>query len=571
MAIHSPILLLLLAALSLAKSGPPPVFSMTSYAPNLISCPDDARIRQAFRRIGPGEKAYYAARKPIADRALIDWLHSVDESYVARLAEVDGAFECGLPPTARLPTLALASGGGGHRALLTGAGVVRAMDGREGGGSRLAGLYQALMYHAGLSGGAWLVASLAGNDWAPVSEIEGRLWRPALRNSMFMPGGTWRGAVKVGNLGVDVKAKEKAGFPTSLVDPWGRFLSLQLLPEGAADQRLSDVAKKAAFRSATVPYPIMTAVHAFPDECIPGPAAAIVEMHPYEFGSWDPGFGGFVPTAYLGTEFRMGWPDDGERCVTNFDNLGFLLAASSDVFVDLCAGAPRSAAPPLVELARLFAGMLGRKARSPARAGPAGLDEIASFRNPFFWWFSPREIREDHTLRIVDGGASGQNVPVWPFVVHARARLVDVLFVSDSSDDTPGGFPNGTALRQTFVRAQAMLLFRMPVVPEPITFLRRGYNKRAVFFGCSDPNVMTLVYLPNRDWTFPSGQSTFRTQYDPSETAGMIANGEAVASQGGDPDWPTCLACVIMKKTTIKLPDACDACFQKYCHVSGAV
>ena len=98
----------------------------------------------------------------------------------------------------------------------------------------------------------------------------------------------------------DVVAKSDAGFDTSLVDPWGRLLSQQLLAGGGAGQRLSGITGKLAFRSASVPYPIMTAVNLEAGQCIPGPANAMVEMHPYEFGSWDAGFDAFVPTAYVG-------------------------------------------------------------------------------------------------------------------------------------------------------------------------------------------------------------------------------------------------------------------------------
>ena len=46
----------------------------------------------------------------------------------------------------------------------------------------------------------------------------------------------------------------------------------------------------------------------------------------------------------------------------------------------------------------------------------------------------------------------------------------------------------------------------------------------------------------------------------------MIANGVQIATLGGDPEWPTCLACGIMKKSGEKLPEACEACIKKYCY-----
>ena len=141
-----------------------------------------------------------------------------------------------------------------------------------------------------------------------------------------------------------------------------------------------------------------------------------------------------------------------------------------------------------------------------------------------------------------------------------------MLLVSDNSADTPGNFPNGSKIHQTYLRARQVGLTRMPAVPSADVFVARGFNQRAVFFGCADPSVLTIVYLPNYNWSYPSGQPTLRIQYNTSESAGMIANGVFVASQGADPNWPTCLACIIMKKTAASLPAACAACFLKYCY-----
>lgn len=75
------------------------------------------------------------------------------------------------------PVLALASSGGGFRALLTGAGVHQAFDGREKDKTSVSGLYQALSYESGLSGGAWLLGS--------VSAYESRL-QSAIANKPYI-------------------------------------------------------------------------------------------------------------------------------------------------------------------------------------------------------------------------------------------------------------------------------------------------------------------------------------------------------------------------------------------------
>ena len=79
--------------------------------------------------------------------------------------------------------------------------------------------------------------------------------------------------------------------------------------------------------------------------------------------------------------------------------------------------------------------------------------------------------------------------------------------------------------------------------------------------------ISPVVYLPNVNYTFPSNEPTAKVQYSYNETDGMIANGVQIASRGGDPKWPTCLGCAFMKKTTTKLPDMCQSCYNTYCYV----
>lgn len=62
-----------------------------------------------------------------------------------------------------LPNIAIALSGGGYRALLNGAGALKAFDNREENGTapgHLGGLLQSSTYVAGLSGGSWLTGSI---------------------------------------------------------------------------------------------------------------------------------------------------------------------------------------------------------------------------------------------------------------------------------------------------------------------------------------------------------------------------------------------------------------------------
>lgn len=106
----------------------------------------------------------------------------------------------------------------------------------------------------------------------------------------------------------------------------------------------------------------------------------------------------------------------------------------------------------------------------------------------------------------------------------------------------------------------------MPYIPSVETFVSEGLNKRATFFGCNETNALTIVYLPNNNYTYASNVPTAQLEYATAETDAVITNGNSIADQNGDSQWATCLGCAIMKKTGTTLPSACTACFTKYCY-----
>lgn len=76
------------------------------------------------------------------------------------------------------------------------------------------------------------------------------------------------------------------------------------------------------------------------------------------------------------------------------------------------------------------------------------------------------------------------------------------------------------------------------------------------------------MVLPNAKWEYDSNVSTTQFSYAAEEVAGMIGNGQAVATQGGDKRWPVCLACAMTHKTARYLPKECKACLDQYCVVA---
>jgi lysophospholipase len=315
-----------------------------AYAPVLTTCPTTPIIRPATAGIGLDEQAYFDGRKPLADDSLKAWLTKV--GFTAT-------------PVSEYPSVGLTVSGGGYRSMLSGGGVVQAFDDRDS-TSDVSGLYQAFTYHAGLSGGGWLLSSIAGNNWPTVSNLQAGLWTPGLAYTLAAPGGADAPANQV-LIAVDIISKFASGYEVTLTDPWGRLLSYQLLygADGGVATTLSGIVGNSNFVSRSVPYPIITAIETYPDQCLPDNGNTQFEMHPYEFGSWDKGVKAFIETEYLGTTFANGVPAG--SCTTNFDNLGFILGTSSNLFSEACAD-PAAAGPsaPLGQLVGALEGFLAQ-------------------------------------------------------------------------------------------------------------------------------------------------------------------------------------------------------------------
>ena len=105
----------------------------------------------------------------------------------------------------------------------------------------------------------------------------------------------------------------------------------------------------------------------------------------------------------------------------------------------------------------------------------------------------------------------------------------------------------------------------MPVIPQSSKFESQGLNKRPTFFGCGSKDTITIIYLPNEAFSYPSNQSAYRPTYPAKETNDMISNGVKIGTQNDDPVWPKCLACGIMEKFVDGLAKDCSVCLEKYC------
>ena len=207
--------------------------------------------------------------------------------------------------------------------------MIQGFDARDS-DTGVSGVFQGLTYEAGLSGGAWLLSSFAANDWPTISSLQTGLWEQAFFESLLVPGLLLDAGPAYTQVVADIVAKEAAGFPPTLTDPWGRLLSYQLLygADGGVADTDSGLADLSNFTSFNIPYPIITAIGVpTPDQCVPDAGATQYEVHPYEFGSWDTGVDAFTITKYLGSSLVNGQAGVA-GCVTNYDNQGYILGTS---------------------------------------------------------------------------------------------------------------------------------------------------------------------------------------------------------------------------------------------------
>jgi lysophospholipase len=402
---------------------------------------------------------------------------------------------------------------------------------------------------------------LAGNNYPTITQLKENIWKMAFQDSLFDPS-FLLAAIAYLEIATDIWGKAAAGFETTLTDPWGRLLSYMFLSgsDDGVSTTLSSVTELSNFTSHSVPFPIITALgtKAWEGEYSPGWSAITYEFTPFEFGSWDSDVSAFTPTHYLGTSMKAGVPTG--SCTTNYDNLGYILGTSSNHFNEVCSNSPA--------LGNSFGDLADRLATVIQKAATSGL--YATYRNPFYQYASStatlniaNNVSAQEHLSLVDDGETFQNNPIFPLLVPAQN--VSVILINDNSANTRN-FPNGSELLTTYVQSFNHGYTRMPLVPSVETFISEGLNKRATFFGCNDQSKVTIVYLPNNNYTFASNTGTFQLEYPEWETDAMIANGVGIATQGEKGGWGTCLACALMMKTENTLPSDCTACLAEYCY-----
>ncbi|MBW0497543.1 hypothetical protein O181_037258 [Austropuccinia psidii MF-1] len=591
-----------------------------SYAPFRVECPSGRRLLRLAgsalhknQTLSEGEQSFLQGRKSVLEplwREFFTHGPGSKTGYQHTALMDDNQHEW--------PTLGLAHSGGGQRAALYGAGVLHAFDARTT-SSPVRGVLQLATYIAGLSGGSWLVTSLAANDYPPIPQlVEG--WD--LSQNIVFPGGL--------NPIADVKflkhlhdathLKDNAGFRVSLTDLWGLAIGRHFLPRPPQNSHKKEWADGAgllfsalkempSFKNFQVPFPIVVSNHnplttsrLNPAKlAVVGPTTVplsmpVYECSPIEFGSHDCSLNAFIPTEFLGTALNAGQPvassnknaSPGQNCVKGFDQATFVIGSSASMLNTILTGALTGLSKRYFQLLRTLAGKISNSDKFEKAT-------TASYPNPFKGVHGelPFDGAKSDTLEIVDGGENGENLPLTPLLVPTRQ--VDVIVASDATDDTDSSYiygenwPNGVSLINTFLRVHRVLPkgeADFPLVPvDPKVWTNKGLGTRPTFFGCDAPaqsgngGYPLIIYLPNSPLAqkgFATNISTLKLQCSKKDTQAFIESTMQATAQPvfrpnqTDDDWPTCLSCALIERSrnrmNVSRSSACQICFKRYCY-----
>ncbi|MBW0479082.1 hypothetical protein O181_018797 [Austropuccinia psidii MF-1] len=598
-AFHHTILLSLIYLLPLlrAQAIPP------SYAPKVGICPSGPLIRSSgsvqagTQALGAEEAAYIKGRRarilPSAYRQYLANVEAYQKKQRSQLPSYVRRILLGSPE--QLPRVSGSLSGGGLRASFVGAGFLNAFDGRNTTAvtSGTGGLLQAFDYLSGLSGGACLAMSLAQGNFPTIyAAVLGRERNSAPSNKTTNANGDTEGWLADMNfvapagllqayrdvewwttVATQVAQKANNGFEVTLGDIYARVLSYHFVngttranffdPRSAhgLEETLSSLANVPTIKDYSQPFPIITTVPQSKGQgniqIQQGEAIPITnnqyEFNIYEAGSWDPNLASFVKTSILGTKFQSGRPTNSEKCVTKFDNLGFLISASSNVFRKYDE----------------FATFFNSKAYRPIL--PAFKTVLSVIPNPFYGLGTPEYLdRESSSLELMDGSFGGENIPFAPLLVPARK--VDVIVAFDASDNQ-NGWPDGTSLRYTSARSKLMppKSYPFPRIPTQVSGIN---SSRPTFFGCEESEPPLVIYVPNApasNLAVGTNLPTITLEVARSKAVQLIDGGTNLASRGilNDPHWPGCLACAVVdrsrRRNREKRTGICATCFQKYC------
>ncbi|KAF8555547.1 hypothetical protein OG21DRAFT_1507556 [Imleria badia] len=584
----------LVAAQSVASQG---------HTPLAGSCPEGfSLVRMAGspgnQSLSTSEAAYVQARRSqVIPQAWKTYLANVEATNVALPSYVSDILS---GSSSEMPNFGIATSGGGYRAAIFGAGVLNALDGRNASSNNAGsgGLLQAATYMVGLSGGSWLLTSLAQANFPTIQELIFGYPNPTVANNSW---GGWNANFSLyapsdnpitdteylNDLVKELQGKYHAGFIVTFADYWSRSLARHFLngtfPSNFYDEPYShgagilwsSVNETESFISYTTPFPIAVSDLSAPgqntSDIISGEftsiSSPIFEFNVFEMGSFDPMLSAFAPTKYLGTT-------NDTICVTNYDQLSLVAGSSSELFNAVNSTLQSTVVGPVISL---FNSLLPEP----------GIElDTALWPNPFYGIAPETFISSNQTdLRLVDGFENGENIPIQPLLVKARG--LDTILAIDASSNV-NNFADGKALIATQNRTTLLSsAYLFPSVPtSPGEFIAQNLTTRPTFFGCNttggnEPTPL-VIYLanggpPHNGEVSVTNTSTGKVSYSSSEIQAMLDQTFIIATQGypanssmtTDPEWPACLACAVVDRARERAGETrsgvCESCFAQYC------
>ncbi|KAJ6552229.1 lysophospholipase [Mycena vulgaris] len=577
------------ALVLLALSGP----ASAVVGPSVQRCPADFKLVRRGQSISESEARYIEQkRERVLPGAFKTYLQNVQGTGVTLPKYVEKI----MLSKEHLPTIGISTSGGGYRAAIFGAGVLNALDGRNSSSVEkgTGGLLQAVTHLAGLSGGSWLVTSLAQANFPTIQHLifgdgqagdfggwipDDNLWTvstdPALQ------------ATFAAELLQEIAVKAKH-FPVSVGDVWGRMLARHFTNGTTRANFLantshgsgilfSDLVHLPTFASHAHPFLIILAnlvsKHingtVFPGGNVIPLNTPMFEFNLFEMGCYDDVLAAHTPLKHLGTT-------NTSICATGFDEAMFLSGTSSNLWNEA-----NTTAEALAASTANFSVLVNATYPQPA----AFRLDTSNFPNPFHG-VAPATFADagETLLALCDGGLDGQVTPLQPMLVPDRK--IDVIFAIDAVNDA-NGFAAGASLIATQERMQLFQrgLAAFPRVPSTLEgFAAANLTARPTFFGCTPaphaPGPL-LVYLANgappRDGAPPlTNTSTGQSMYPEAELQGMLAQTFVVATQGAevggaleDSEWGACLACAVVDRARARAGEkrsgVCATCFARYC------
>ncbi|KAJ6500704.1 lysophospholipase [Mycena sanguinolenta] len=581
--------------------------ALAAYIPKVVSCPHNFQlVRDATTHaLSPGEQAYIDARRKHA-------LPGAFGSYVKNLMSTGQE----IPSTVKSifqgkqgasPSYGIALSGGSFRAGLFEAGAFTVFDGRNKTSKRtgFGGILQGAEYMAGLSGGGWFVTAFAQANMPTIPHLI--FGAPNATDSQYggynlafdvltpFTNNTLNQAF-IGGLILETNGKAAAGYPVTLSDAFGISLARHFgngtnaanlydfdTAVHGAGQLFSGIAKVPSFKAHDMPFPIVLSTlnsnNGNPNNILPGNVIPLsntkFEYNIFEFGSYDPSLGAFIPMQNLGTVNKS-------SCVVGFDQLAFVLGSTGDVFPEVNASAAFTPTAPLV--LEFEASTAALKELVPNDQPNIKLDS-ALIPNPFAGRHNFTEKNEKF-LTLADGGIDGANIPFQPLLV--RGRGVQAIIALDASADTENSFADGTSM---IVDAKRVSLFpgayKFPQIPQtPAEFLAQNLTTEPTFFGCDeDQDVPMILYFANGAPPpgMPPITNTSTSQLSFSnpalvqaiidEAGDIVSRGRPQNGKTHDPMFPVCVACALAdrerSRLRLKRDHQCQVCFDRYCYRPG--